>query len=133
MKREYDMTNARRATEVDRLNRLRASRSPKTDTSVGRAPRRDPILAILRDFKRDCADELGILEIGIFGSVARDAAGKDSDLDVCVKTKTPNPYALVRIKDAIEGRVQRRVDIVRVRERMNPLLKARIDREGIYV
>ena len=100
---------------------------------VDELPKRDEVLSILRDFKRQCADELGILEIGIFGSVARDTAGVESDLDICVKTKTPNPYSLVHIKNAIESRVQRKVDIVRVRERMNPLLKERIEQEGIYV
>jgi predicted nucleotidyltransferase len=94
---------------------------------------RDAVLSILRDFKREFADEFGILAIGIFGSVARDAAGVESDLDICVKTKTPNPYILVHIKDAIEGRVHRKVDIVRVRDHMNPLLKEQIEREGIYV
>ena len=95
--------------------------------------KRDKVLSILRDFKREYADKLGIVEIGIFGSVARDSAGEESDLDICVKTKTPNPYILVHIKDAIQARVHRRVDIVRVRERMNPLLKERIEQDGIYV
>jgi len=94
---------------------------------------REEVLSILRDFKQECADEFGILEIGVFGSVARDTADRESDLDICVKTKTPNPYMLVHIKDAIEDRVHRKVDIVRLRERMNPLLKERIEREGIYV
>ncbi len=102
-------------------------------SSIDELPRRDEILSILRDFKLECADELGILEIGIFGSIARDTAGIESDVDVWVKTETPNPYLLVHIKDAIESRVRRRVDIVRVRERMNPLLKARIEQDGIYV
>ena len=31
---------------------------------------RDEILAILREFKRDCGEKYGILEIGLFGSVA---------------------------------------------------------------
>jgi predicted nucleotidyltransferase len=104
-----------------------------TDPRIAESLRRDQVLSMLRDFKRDHAEELGILEIGIFGSVARDAAGANSDLDICVKTKTPNPYNLVHIKDAIQGRFHRKVDIVRVRERMSPLLKERIDREAIYV
>jgi predicted nucleotidyltransferase len=94
---------------------------------------REGILSALRDLKRDLGGALGILEMGIFGSFARESATTTSDLDVYVKTKTPDPYLLVHIKEAIEGRVHRRVDIVRMRERMNPLLKARIEREGINV
>ena len=94
---------------------------------------REGILSTLRELKRDRGEALGIVELGIFGSCARDSATASSDLDVYIKTKTPDPYLLVHIKDAIEGRVHRRVDIVRLRERMNPLLKARIERESIDV
>jgi uncharacterized protein len=55
--------------------------------------KRDDILAILREFMRDHAEEYGILEIGVFGSTARDEAGEESDVDICIKTKTPNPFA----------------------------------------
>ncbi|MBI3773836.1 MAG: nucleotidyltransferase domain-containing protein [Gammaproteobacteria bacterium] len=95
--------------------------------------KRDSVLAILREFKRDYGEKYGILEIGIFGSVARDEAGEKSDVDVCVKTKTPDPFVLVHVKEDIEARVHAHVDIVRVREKMNPFLKARIEKEGIYV
>ena len=94
---------------------------------------RDEILAILREFKRDCGEKYGILEIGLFGSVARGAAGEQSDVDICIKTRTPDPFVLVHIKEGIEERVRKHVDIVRVREKMSPFLKARIEEEGIYV
>jgi hypothetical protein len=95
--------------------------------------KRDDILAILREFKRDHAERYGILEIGVFGSSARDDAREDSDVDICIKTKTPNPFALVHIKEDIEQMVQKHVDIVRVREKMNPFLRERIKRECRYV
>jgi predicted nucleotidyltransferase len=94
---------------------------------------REHILAVLRQFKRDYAEKYGILEIGIFGSTARGEAGADSDVDICIKTKTPNPFTLVHIKEAIEELTGKHVDIVRVREKMNPFLKERIDKEGRYV
>jgi len=94
---------------------------------------RDDLLNILRKFKRDCAEKYGILEIGVFGSLARDEAGEDSDVDICVKTKTPNPFTLVHLKEDIEGLIGRRVDLVRVRDKMNPFLKARLEKEGLYV
>jgi hypothetical protein len=37
------------------------------------------------------------------------------------------------MKQDIEGRLHRRVDIVRLRDKMNPFLKRRIEQEGIYV
>ena len=68
-----------------------------------------------------------------FGSIARDEAREDSDVDVCIKTKTPDPFALVHIKEEIESRVRKHVDIVRIRKKMNPFLKERIEKEGVYV
>ncbi len=94
---------------------------------------RDDILAILRDFKNNFADKYGIVEIGVFGSVARNEERDDSDLDICIKTKTPDAFAMVHIKEEIENRVHKHVDIVRVREKMNPYLKERIEKDGVYV
>jgi uncharacterized protein len=95
--------------------------------------KKDNILAILREFKRNYAEKYGILEIGVFGSIARDEDREDSDLDICIKTKTPNPFTLVHIKSDIEGLTNKRVDIVRVREKMNSFLRDRIEKEGLYV
>lgn len=94
---------------------------------------RDDILAALRQFKGDYAEQYGILELGVFGSVARNEQREDSDVDICIKTKTPDPFVLVHIKEAIEELVHKHVDIVRVREQMNPFLKERIEKEAVYV
>ena len=97
------------------------------------SPDQEGVLSALRDLKREWHDSLGIEEMGIFGSFARGSATVTSDLDIYVRTRSPNPYLLVHLKEAIEGRVHRRVDIVRLRERMNPLLRRRIEQEGIDV
>lgn len=94
---------------------------------------RDEILAILREFKRDYGEKYGIIEIGLFGSIARNEARDDSDVDICVKTRTPDPFALVHIKESIEALVRKHVDIVRVRDKMNPFLKQRIEKDAVYV
>jgi predicted nucleotidyltransferase len=94
---------------------------------------RDEILRILGEFKRDYSAEYGILELGVFGSVARGSAGDQSDVDICVKTETPNPFLLVHIKQELEDRVRKNVHIVRMWDRMNPFLRARIEKEGVYV
>lgn len=95
--------------------------------------RKDEILSVLSSYKNRFAGTYGILEIGVFGSVARDEAKEDSDVDIFVKTATPNPFFLVHIKQDVEKLLHQRVDIVRLRERMNPVLKARIEKEGLYV
>jgi predicted nucleotidyltransferase len=94
---------------------------------------KNDILAILRDFKERNAERFGILALGVFGSVARDQIRDDSDIDICIKTLTPNPFNLVHIKQEIERRTMRKIDLVRIREAMNPSLKKRIETEGVYV
>ena len=93
---------------------------------------KEAVLAFLRDYKRDSAGRYGILEIGVFGSVARDEAHGESDLDICVKTATPDPYALVHIKEDIQEHLGVPVDIIRVRPKMNQQLKKRIEQDAIY-
>lgn len=95
--------------------------------------RREKLFAILRKFRRDCAEKYGILEMGVFGSTARDEAGEASDVDIFIKTETPNPFTLVHIKEDIEGLTGKHVDIVRMREKMNPYLRERIEKEGLHV
>jgi len=99
----------------------------------GKTMTRDEILAILSEFKQECAEKYGILEIGVFGSVARNESSEESDVDICIKTETPSPFVLVHIKEELEGRVHRHVDIIRVRSKMNPFLKERIEKDGCYV
>ncbi len=94
---------------------------------------RDQVLKILKDYKNLHSEQYGIQALGIFGSVARNENHADSDLDVCVITITPDPFILVHIKEDLERETHQKIDIVRVRDKMNPYLKDRITREGIYV
>ena len=94
---------------------------------------RQEILATLREYKRTNAEKYGILELGVFGSVARNEAGEDSDVDICIKTMTPDAFMIVHIKEDIENILQKHVDIIRVRDTMNPYLKSRLSKEAVYV
>ena len=90
------------------------------------------IIKILRNYKKDVAEQYNILTIGIFGSVARDEAGEDSDVDVVVHISEPDLFMLAGIKNDLEERLRRSVDIVTYRDTMNPFLKKRIDSEAVY-
>jgi len=94
---------------------------------------RDEIISFFREFKYRHADKYGIISLCVFGSVARGDLRSDSDIDICIRTKTPDPFSLFHMKRDIEGSLHRRVDIVRLRDKMNPFLKRRIEQEGIYV
>ena len=90
------------------------------------------ILEILHNYKKEFAAQYGILQIGIFGSVARDEVGEDSDVDVVVRISKPDLFMLAGIKNELEERFQRTVDIVLYSENMNQFLKKRIDAESVY-
>ena len=94
---------------------------------------RDHVLSLLKSYKNNHVDKYGIEELGIFGSVARGQETATSDVDICIKTKTADMFALVHIKEDLQDILSKRVDIVRVRDKMNPFLKNRIEKEAIYV
>ena len=94
---------------------------------------RSNLLDELESFKKDNEQKYGILSIGIFGSFARDQATEFSDVDIVVRIETPDPFTIVHIKEELEGQLHMSVDIVRLREKMNPFLRNRIEKEAVYV
>ena len=91
------------------------------------------VLARLKMFKESRQAEYSLRSLGIFGSFARGQAQEDSDVDVVFETSEPNLFRTSRMKQELEELLARRVDVVRLRERMNPHLKQRILREARYV
>jgi predicted nucleotidyltransferase len=92
---------------------------------------KNDILAILKDYMNQFAGEYGILDIGVFGSIARDEAWADSDVDVFITVRTPNIITLSRIRLELEERIKTHVDLIHYQDKMNPFLKSRIDKEGM--
>ena len=95
--------------------------------------RRDIVLEILHRHKIEFAERYGVTKLGIFGSVARDDAAADSDVDIVFETETPNLFRTVRMKQELEALLACPVDVVRLRENMNLRLKKRILQEATYV
>jgi len=72
------------------------------------------------------------MTIGIFGSTARGDAREESDVDIVLRIREPDLFMLVGIKEELEERLHRPVDIVTYRDNMNLFLKKRIDEEAVY-
>lgn len=89
-------------------------------------------LELLQSYKRNHAEEFGIVRIGLFGSVARDEATQESDVDVVIETKHPNLFKLSRIRLDLKELMHAHVDLVNYRENMNTFLKECIKKEAIY-
>lgn len=90
-------------------------------------------LNILRDYMAKNATKYSITRMGIFGSIARGEHTEDSDVDIYLETSKPNMFALVHIKEDLQALFGCNVDVVRLRDHMDTLLKSRIEKEGIYV
>lgn len=91
------------------------------------------ILQLLRRYKPTAQKKYGMTKIGIFGSVARGEQKEESDIDVCYEGEAPSFITLDMIQSELEQLLGSKVDMVRVRDNMNSLLRQRILRDGIYV
>jgi predicted nucleotidyltransferase len=77
---------------------------------------RDEALAVLRELLPDLKARYGVTRIGIFGSVARNEAAAGSDLDVVVRMREPDLFAMGSILAMLEERFDCRIDLIRWRE-----------------
>lgn len=93
---------------------------------------RDSILRQLKEMKEDLQIRYGVSRIGVFGSVAREESGRESDVDVVVEMK-PDLFLRAELRKELSSIFGREVDVVRYGPGMSALLRSRIDREAIYV
>ncbi len=94
---------------------------------------RADVLTVLKNYKKSNSDKYGLIALGLFGSFARNEQTALSDVDIVLQTNTPNLFNIVHIKDDLQKALHLPVDIVRLRPKMNPSLKRRIDNEAVYV
>jgi hypothetical protein len=99
--------------------------------SIGRRipeqPRKAEVVAELATLEKPLR-ERGIVSLALFGSVARGAARPDSDVDVLVDIAPNIRFSLVdlvAVKDFLEDRLGRRVDVV-TRQGLEPAVRDRV-------
>lgn len=93
---------------------------------------REEALEILRDNKRELEEKYGLKKVGIFGSVAKNAATPDSDIDIVIEMD-PDMLRRAELKQELENLLGQKVDLIRYWRRMNQYLKQHIDKEALYV
>lgn len=104
-----------------------------TPVEANTARIRDQVMALLSQHLPEWRRLYGIQELALFGSLARNQASPDSDVDLCVSLDPPNPFALVHFQQAVEHQLGRRVDVVTRWPGMNPALKKEIERDAISI
>ena len=95
--------------------------------------RKDECINILMAYMNILKEKYGITSLSLFGSTARNEQTASSDIDVFVDTKTPNPFLLMDAKEFLENVTGSSVDIVRNHQNLNPRLRKRILKDGIFV
>ncbi|MGE0019413.1 MAG: nucleotidyltransferase family protein [Draconibacterium sp.] len=93
----------------------------------------DQYISLLTEFKNQRGYLYGINRIGIFGSVAKGNQTENSDIDIYYEGKALSLFKIAALKEELENLLNTTVDIIRVRDSMNGLLKRNIKKDGIYV
>jgi hypothetical protein len=93
---------------------------------------KEEVLQILREHKDEFAERYHVHKVGIFGSLAKNTATSESDVDIVVDME-PDLMLQAELKQALESILKSKVDLIRYWKRMNRYLKAHIDKEALYV
>lgn len=91
----------------------------------------EDVLHQLRHHCHDWEQRFHVAGLGLFGSLARDTALQGSDIDILVRLDPLTSCTLVNLKQESEEMLQCSVDLVRLREQMNPSLRQRIEHDGL--
>jgi predicted nucleotidyltransferase len=94
---------------------------------------REDILSFLLTHKDELYQKYSVTRIGLFGSYAKGTATPESDVDVIVQLDKPNLLTLSAIRQELQESFKTPVDVIRLRDTMNPFLKQQIAQEAIYV
>jgi uncharacterized protein len=82
---------------------------------------------------RDELTRMGVKTLAVFGSVARDEARPDSDVDLLVEFLGPATFnGYMDLKFFLEDLLGRPIDLV-TRKSIRPRLKTQIESEAFYV
>lgn len=82
------------------------------------------IIALLQEYKSSKqAKKFGIIKMGVFGSVARGSADKNSDINIVVELSKKNLLNRIGLKMSLENILGMSVDVVVQRNDLSSLLK----------
>ena len=75
--------------------------------------RRQDILKVLDENRSEIRSRFGVASLSLFGSLSRDEAVAESDVDILVAfVKTPGIFGFLELKEYLENLLQCSVDLV---------------------
>ena len=94
---------------------------------------RDEVLKVLRAHKATLAQRFGVTDLVLFGSVARDQASEDSDIDILVRFDGPADWKrYFGAQFYLEDLLGRSVDLV-TQKALRAELRPYVEREAVHV
>ena len=94
---------------------------------------RDEVLGLLREHKETLTQRFGVVELALFGSIARDRAKEESDVDILVQFDGPaTSKRYFGVQFYIEDLLGRPVDLVTAKA-LRKELRPFVEREAIDV
>jgi predicted nucleotidyltransferase len=95
--------------------------------------KRDDVIRILKQEIKRLVDRYGISALSVFGSVARDEAREDSDVDILVEFKHPvGLFQFIELQQNLEALLGCKVDLGTLRS-LKPRIKEQVLEEAIRV
>jgi len=94
--------------------------------------KREEAIRELKTLKPILKEKFGVEEIMIFGSVARDEANENSDVDILIKGNIKNLFVLSNINLFLEEKLNSKIDLGTYNS-IRPFIKKRIEKELVYV
>lgn len=93
---------------------------------------RDEVLALLAQHQAELA-AFGLRRLALFGSVARDEAGPDSDIDVLVEFDGETTFSrYAKLYDCLEEILPRRVDLA-IASSIRPIIRAGVEEDAYEI
>lgn len=95
--------------------------------------RKKQALELLRSHKAELSRRFGVIDLALFGSTARNAAGKDSDVDILISFDGPaTSKRYFGAQFYLEDLLGCPVDLV-TDKALRPELRPYVEREAIHV
>jgi predicted nucleotidyltransferase len=95
--------------------------------------KRNDVLRILQKERKELVDRYNISSLSVFGSVARDDARQDSDVDILVEFSRPvGLFQFIELQQRLEDLLGCKVDLGTLRS-LKPRIKKRVLKETIRV
>ncbi|WP_457553606.1 nucleotidyltransferase family protein [Desulfobacula sp.] len=99
---------------------------------MSKALSKNEIINLIKAEKSFLKENFGVLNIGLFGSYAKDQQTSDSDIDFLVEFAEPRFDWIVGLNIYMEKKFDRKIEIIRKRTLSKSRFFERIEQEIIY-